>query len=405
MLANNGFVSQGSSTVAGNFTVTGILSASNLFGYPFPGNATSTQLAFNGGATFAGATSTSFAVTGSTTIQTLNLSNALGIAFGGTGTSTAPAYGQLLLGDTNGAYELVSTSSLGIQSGTNLSFTYPLINTANTISLGFGTTTANTFSQLQQFNGGATTTALTITGTASTTNLIVSNLGGSGTNCVQVDSQGHLSSAGAACGTGSGSVNSVTNSDGTLVFSPTTGSVVGSLNLNNANNWTALQTFGAGIITNASSTFQNFTALNATTSQATTTNLAITGVTNTLLKTLSNGAVVAATAGVDYQAAGNYDTFGYLFPSNATSTQLAFNGGATFTGATTTALAVTGSTTLAKLHFTERHHHYPLHHNPGRRCRQLLHLALRHRDSRTTQASSPSRPPRSDSSAPPHSPQ
>jgi len=38
-------------------------------------------------------------------------------------------------------------------------------------------------------------------------------------------------------------VTSIVNSDGTLTFSPTTGAVVGSLNLGNANTWTALQTF------------------------------------------------------------------------------------------------------------------------------------------------------------------
>ena len=173
---------------------------------------------------------------GSTTIQTLNLGTALAVAFGGTGTSTSPSYGQLLVGNNAGGYDLVSTSSLGIVSGSNYTFTYPLINSANTISLGFGTTTANSFSQLQTLS-----------------NLLVTG----------------------------------------------------------------------------STTLQNFTAVNATTSQATTTNLAITGVVSSLLKTLSSGAVVAAQAGVDYQAAGNYATFGYLFPSNATSTNITFSGGIT----------------------------------------------------------------------------
>ena len=39
-------------------------------------------------------------------------------------------------------------------------------------------------------------------------------------------------------------VNSVTNADGSLTFSPTTGAVVGSLNTAHANTFTALQTFG-----------------------------------------------------------------------------------------------------------------------------------------------------------------
>lgn len=44
-----------------------------------------------------------------------------------------------------------------------------------------------------------------------------------------------------------GLVNAVSNSDGTLTISPTTGSVVASLNLAHANTWSAEQTFGAGI--------------------------------------------------------------------------------------------------------------------------------------------------------------
>jgi hypothetical protein len=52
-------------------------------------------------------------------------------------------------------------------------------------------------------------------------------------------------------GSGGGAVDSVSNADGTLVISPTTGVVVASLNLNQANTWTADQSvpadpYGAG---------------------------------------------------------------------------------------------------------------------------------------------------------------
>ena len=478
----------GNGAVVAAVAGTDYLTPANIFAYPFPSNATTTQIAFNGGATFAGATSTSLAVTGSTTISsvfnsttannlasttllgrtlfanatgtalaitgsstinTLNLTNALSAAFGGTGSTTlggilagngAGAVKSVVVGSgltfdgttlatngsgitaigptgqtqTGGTQILATTTSTfnGLTAGITIvgnsstqTFTPTLSGTLDntglthsslTVSAGSGLTgggsvslggstslsldltSANAFTALQQFNGGATTTALTVTGTASTTNLVVSTLAGSGTSCVQVDANGKLSSTGAACGTGSGSVNSVTNSDGTLTFSPTTGAVVGSLNLGNANTWTALQQFKGGASTTVlsaysaffgatatssfngsgdllvvgSTTLQNFTANFATTSQATTTNLAITGVAGSLLKTLGNGAVVAAQAGVDYQAAGNYATFGYLFPSNATTTQIAFNGGATFAGATSTSLAVTGSTTINTLNLT-----------------------------------------------------
>jgi hypothetical protein len=55
---------------------------------------------------------------------------------------------------------------------------------------------------------------------------------------------------GSACTIAIGGVNSVFNTDGTLVISPTTGNVAASLNLGKANNWTAIQTFIAGSITN-----------------------------------------------------------------------------------------------------------------------------------------------------------
>lgn len=48
-------------------------------------------------------------------------------------------------------------------------------------------------------------------------------------------------------------VSSVSNSDGTLTISPTTGAVVSSLNLGNANTWTALETFNAGLTDHKSS--------------------------------------------------------------------------------------------------------------------------------------------------------
>jgi hypothetical protein len=57
-----------------------------------------------------------------------------------------------------------------------------------------------------------------------------------------VDSKGRITAASNGGGAG---VSSVSNSDSTLTISPTTGSVVASLNLGNVNSWTAAQTFGA----------------------------------------------------------------------------------------------------------------------------------------------------------------
>lgn len=56
-------------------------------------------------------------------------------------------------------------------------------------------------------------------------------------------SRGYLHGGG---GGGTGNITSVSNSDGTLTISPTTGAVVASLNLAHANTWTGAQTFTAG---------------------------------------------------------------------------------------------------------------------------------------------------------------
>ena len=94
---------------------------------------------------------------------------------------------------------------------------------------------ANTWSAAQTF------AAITATGTLTT------NVTGS-TQCLQVNSSGAVTGTGASCG-GSSAVTSVSNADGTLTISPTTGAVVASLALGHANTWTALQTFGAITLT------------------------------------------------------------------------------------------------------------------------------------------------------------
>lgn len=75
--------------------------------------------------------------------------------------------------------------------------------------------------------------------------LILSGVTGS-TQCLQVNSSGVVTGTGAACGSGGGgAVNSVTNTDGSLSISPTTGAVVASLNVNHSITWGATQTFPA----------------------------------------------------------------------------------------------------------------------------------------------------------------
>jgi hypothetical protein len=246
-----------------------------------------------------GSTTLGTLTAGATNLNSLSLSSALAVTSGGTGTSTAPAYGQLLIGNNAGGYTLVSTSSLGIVSGGSGNST-------------FGTTSIFASAPLSWNTSNAT---LSITQSGLATDGYLSSIDFNTFNNKVASSS--LSA-----------VYPLAYNSSTGVFSTAFGTTT-------ANTYSALNTFNAGIIANA----------------ATTTNLAIANITSSLLKTLSNGAVVAAVAGTDYQAAGNYATFGYPFPSNATSTSIAFNGGATISTLTLgTALTVanggTGSTSL-----------------------------------------------------------
>lgn len=92
-------------------------------------------------------------------------------ARGGTGTSTIPSYGQVLVGNGAGIYAPTATSSLGITA--DVSVTYPLQTSGGVVSLLFGTTTANSWSLQNTFaslfatnasSTSATSTNLAVTG-------------------------------------------------------------------------------------------------------------------------------------------------------------------------------------------------------------------------------------------------
>src|SRR5262249_20354378 len=130
------------------------------FGYPFPGDATSTRLSFNGGlaTTFASTTGISASYA----------------------SSTSGFFGSLSIGSLNGILKATAGAVSAAVAGTDyenpLSFGYPLVRTVNSISLAFGTTTANSWSAQQTFaslfatnasSTNATTTNLAVTSVAS----------------------------------------------------------------------------------------------------------------------------------------------------------------------------------------------------------------------------------------------
>ncbi|MFA6432617.1 MAG: kelch repeat-containing protein, partial [Candidatus Paceibacterota bacterium] len=216
-----------------------------------------------------GTTGLSFSGGPVTSSGTLTLSGILDLDNGGTGTSSAPTYGKLLVGNSAGTYDLLATSSLGISGSgtvtsiaTNNGLTGGVISTTGTLGLD---TTSIITGALLQYDGtrlAATgTPSLTIgyliaTSTATSTfaaGIQASALNITATNATSTFANGIQLSGGCFRGVdgncitnsaGGGAVSSVSaNPDGTLTISPTTGVVVAGLNLGNSNIWTGLQQF------------------------------------------------------------------------------------------------------------------------------------------------------------------
>ncbi|MDR3570896.1 MAG: tail fiber domain-containing protein, partial [Candidatus Pacebacteria bacterium] len=184
-------------------------------------NASTSNLSVLGNSTLGSATSTNFFATtasstnlfaSSATIGTLSLAAPLSIANGGTGSTTL---GGILKG--NGTSGFLSAIP-GIDYQVPLTFSYPFANTGNTISLGFGTTTSNTWSNLQTLSSGFISSA---------SSTVVGNLTNTGSLKFGTGStiSGTLAGGGVLTLTASGATNSginLVNDLGTLAgFSDT----------------------------------------------------------------------------------------------------------------------------------------------------------------------------------------
>ncbi|MHB1162905.1 MAG: immunoglobulin-like domain-containing protein [Minisyncoccota bacterium] len=344
----------------------------------------------------------------------VSATSSIGVLYGGTGTTTAPTYGQLLLGNSVGGYDLVATSSLGLggsagtvtsvalsaptgltvtgspittsgtlalslTSGYNipltasttnwntayneavsswtsplqysagvasilqssasqngylsstdwstfnakqaaLTFAYPLINAANTISTAFGTTTANSFNQLQTFTNGITANALTIAslngplqannGVVSATSSIGVLYGGTGTTTAP--SYGNL-----LIGNSSGGYN--------LIATSSLGLAAGISSVDVSGGTTGLTTSGGPITSSGTITFNG--TLNV--AHGGTGSTTLTGI----LKGNGTGSLTTALAGTDYAPATSGSSLLYGngaggFSSATISSPLTFSAGA-----------------------------------------------------------------------------
>jgi hypothetical protein len=160
-------------------------------------------------------------------------------------------------------------------SSTSLSATYPLAYNSSTgnFSLGFGTTTSNTFSALQIFNGGASTTNLSASGS-----VFAATFNGAGTG---------LTGTAASLSIG-GNANTATTLQTARTINGVSFDGSGNITINAASSTLLANS-------NTFSGTNSFTG-NTTFANATTSNFAISGVTNSILSTNANGSVVATTS-------------------------------------------------------------------------------------------------------------
>ncbi|HEY8311138.1 MAG TPA: hypothetical protein VIG47_11310, partial [Gemmatimonadaceae bacterium] len=107
---------------------------------------------------------TGITITGSGNVITYasTLTGTLNVANGGTGSTTLTG---LLKGNGTGS---VQTAVSGVDYENPLTFVYPLVRAINSISLAFGTTTANSWSALQTFNAGISASTILTTGSITT---------------------------------------------------------------------------------------------------------------------------------------------------------------------------------------------------------------------------------------------
>jgi hypothetical protein len=350
--ANGGVLSQASSTFIGGVTIDRSTTT----------NATSTTLAVTGTAS-----SSNAVVSNSLTIGTLSgflkatagvvstalvnltsdITGILGISNGGTGTSTAPSYGQLLVGNSGGGYDYRATSTLGVAlSDTSGTLTETRGGTNQTSYATGDLLYASGANTLTKLPVGAPGTVLKVAGGVPVwgTDLTSGGGGGAGawststndiflyptdtTDVVVVGSNATATLASIFEVSGksyfSNNVGIATTSPFEKLSVQGNAYIAGNVTATGTLAVTGISTLASGFLSLASSTINGNLVVvgNATTTNATTTNLAITGLASTLLKTTAGGAVVAAIAGTDYLTSANLfgksfeiDSQGYLAPT------------------------------------------------------------------------------------------
>lgn len=180
----------------------------------------------------------------------------LDVASSSASVNTGIGFGQLALTDSgagaNLKHWLFSSENGNLYVGTTTdafaTSTVPAFTIANLGNVGIAT--SSPYAALSLGGGNLVLGAITAGGTPG--DLFLPKLGTAAGSFLAVDGTGKVIAT--TSPSGGGAVSSVSNADGTLTISPTTGAVVASLNLANSNTWSVTQTFTPQISINGLNT-------------------------------------------------------------------------------------------------------------------------------------------------------
>jgi len=176
-----------------------------------------------------------------------------------------------------------------------------------TVALGTSTLTG----QVPLTNGGTNASLTADNGAIPySTGSALALLASTGTASQCLLSGNHAAPSWGSC-TGAASVSSVSNGDGTLTITPTTGAVVASLNLGNANTWTGVQTLDSPVLVTPALGVATATTINKVTITAPASGSTLT-IANGKTLTVSNSITLAGTDSTTWTGAGSNMTLAAL---------------------------------------------------------------------------------------------
>ena len=342
--SQNGYLSLGDFNIFNNKISSSSLSA----GYPLTYNPATGVFATAFSTTTANTYSAFNTFNGGVAIGALNgplqanngvvsATSSIGVLYGGTGLAVAPAYGQILVGNTAGGYTLAATSTLGLE--TALTFSAPLSRIGNTISIPQATGSTNGYlasADWTLFNNKISSTSLSA-GTGISYSSVTGVIANTGLLSF-AQSSGSPQAGAITLATSTLIVNgqthgiAITNSAGTFTFTPTLSGILSPAG--GGTGTSSIPTFGQILVGNGT----NYT-LTATSSLGLETALTFTSPLSRTGNAISIPAANGSTNG--YLASGDWT----LFNNKISSTSLSAGTGISY-NSTTGVIANTGVTSV-----------------------------------------------------------